>query len=70
MGICGWINTSACSFGNRDLMVGHNIEGIPTRTKGNRIHGRAARKRFTFPFSGNLAAMFIVEIQANQTVRY
>ena len=68
LGICGWINNKRLLFGNRELMTSHNIEGIPTRTKEAELTS-AGQEALYLSISGNLAAMFIVEISANKQVK-
>ena len=68
MGMCGWINNKRVLFGNRELMTSHNIEGIPTRTKESENIG-ANQVAMYLSISGNLAAMFIVDISADKQVK-
>lgn len=69
MGLCGWINNKRVLFGNRELMTSHNIEGIPTKTKEAEYAGTSQEAMY-LSISGNLAAMFIVDIKADKDVRY
>ena len=69
LGLCGWINHTRVLFGNRELMTGHNIEGLPTKTKENELT-EGGREAIYLSVSGNLAAMFVVDIKANKAVRY
>lgn len=68
MGLCGWINNKRILFGNRELMNSHNIEGIPTKTKEAEFteNGKDA---LYLSVSGNLAAMFIIEITASDSIK-
>lgn len=68
MGLCGWINNKRILFGNRELMNSHNIEGIPTKTKESEFteNGKDA---LYLSVSGNLAAMFIIEITAGDSIK-
>lgn len=68
LGICGWINNKRLLFGNRELMTSHNIEGIPTRTKEAELTS-SGQEALYLSISGNLAAMFIVDISANKHVK-
>ena len=68
MGMCGWINNKRILFGNRDLMTSHNIEGIPTKTKENELK-KEGQECMYLSISGNLAAMFVVDIAADPTVK-
>ncbi|MBE6861531.1 MAG: hypothetical protein E7497_01335 [Ruminococcus sp.] len=69
MGLCGWINNKRVLFGNRELMTSHNIEGIPTRTKESE-YASASQEALYLSISGNLAAMFIVDIKADKDVKH
>lgn len=68
MGICGWINNKRVLFGNRELMASHNIEGLPTKTKEAETAGED-REIVYLSISGNLAAMFKVEMLADRYVK-
>lgn len=69
MGFCGWINNRRVLFGNREFMTSHNIEGIPTKTKESE-YCSSAQEAMYLSISGNLAAMFIVDITADREVKY
>jgi Cu+-exporting ATPase len=69
MGLCGWINHRRVLFGNRELMTSHNIEGVPTKTKESEYTG-TKQEALYLSISGNLAAMFIVNITADRSVSY
>lgn len=68
LGICGWINNKRVLFGNRELMTSHNIEGIPTKTKEAEF-ASDNQEALYLSISGNLAAMFIVDITADKKVK-
>ena len=68
MGLCGWINNKRVLFGSRELMTSHNIEGIPTKTK-EAEYTEGNHEALYLSVSGNLAAMFIVEINADKGVK-
>ncbi len=61
MGLCGWINNKRILLGNRELMINHSIEGIPSeaREKEYTSNGKAA---VYLSISGELSAMFVVEL--------
>lgn len=68
MGMCGWINNKRVLFGNRELMTSHNIEGVFTKAKeAEFINGQ--QEAMYLSISGNLAAMFIVDITADRDVK-
>ncbi|MGN1481896.1 hypothetical protein [Porcipelethomonas sp.] len=68
MGLCGWINNRRILLGNRELMNSHNIEGIPTKTKESEFT-EGNRDALYLSVSGNLAAMFIIEVSASTAVK-
>ena len=68
MGMCGWINNKRVLFGNRELMTSHNIEGVPTKTQeAEFVDGD--KDALYLSISGNLAAMFVVDIVADRYVK-
>lgn len=69
MGLCGWINNKRVLFGSREMMTSHNIEGIPTRSKEKELT-TGGKDAVYLSVSGNLAAMFVVDMQASPAVRY
>lgn len=67
-GMCGWIRNKRILFGNRELMTSHNIEGLPTKSK--EAEYSIGRKEVLYlSISGNLAAMFVVELVADRYVK-
>jgi Cu+-exporting ATPase len=68
MGLCGWINNRRILLGNRELMNNHKIEGIPTLTK-EKEFTEGGKDALYLSVSGSLAAMFIIEITASQTIK-
>ncbi|MBR5682376.1 MAG: hypothetical protein IKW96_03710 [Ruminococcus sp.] len=68
MGMCGWINNKRVLFGNRDLMTSHNIEGVPTKSQ-EAESVDAGKEALYLSISGNLAAMFVVDIVADRYVK-
>lgn len=69
MGLCGWINNKRVLFGNRELMTSHYIEGMPTKAKENEL-ASDEQEAIYLSISGNLSAMFIVDIKADKSVKY
>ena len=67
LGICGWIKNKRVLLGTRQLMVNHNIEGIPLKSKDQEdiMNGRIP---LYLSVSGNLAAVFTVMLTADKTV--
>lgn len=68
MGLCGWIHNRRVLFGNRELMLSHNIEGLPTKTKESEYTGDNQEAMY-LSISGNIAALFTVEIRADREVK-
>lgn len=68
LGICGWIDNKRILLGNRELMHSHNIEGVPTKTKETEFV-QGGKDALYLSVSGNLAAMFIIEITASPAVK-
>lgn len=68
LGLCGWINNKRVLFGNRELMTSHNIEGIPTKTKETEYKSNSQEAVY-LSISGNLAAMFIVEMSTDKDIK-
>ena len=69
MGLCGWINNQRVLLGNRELMQRHNIEGMPSRNKEAELLG-SGKEAVYLSVSGNLSAMFIVELSADKQVKH
>lgn len=68
MGLCGWINNKRVLLGNRDLMINHSIEGIPSINK-EREYTENGRSAVYLSISGELSAMFLVEITPTMEIR-
>ncbi|WP_455529444.1 hypothetical protein [Ruminococcus sp.] len=68
MGMCGWINNKRVLFGNRELMTSHNIEGVPTKAQ-EAESVDDGKEALYLSISGNLAAMFVVDIVADRYVK-
>lgn len=68
MGLCGWINNKRVLLGNRDLMINHSIEGIPSINK-EREYTENGRNAVYLSISGELSAMFLVEITPTMEIR-
>lgn len=69
MGLCGWINNQRVLLGNRELMLSHNIEGMPAKNKEAELLG-SGKEAVYLSVSGNLSAMFLVELTADPQVQY
>lgn len=68
MGLCGWINNRRILLGNRELMMNHSVEGIPSKAK-EREYTDKNKSAVYLSVSGNLAALFIVEINASLDIK-
>ncbi len=68
MGLCGWINNKRVLLGNRELMVNHSIEGMPPLSK-EKEYTENGRCAVYLSISGELSAMFLVEINPTMEVR-
>ncbi|MBR3631310.1 MAG: hypothetical protein IKN55_12675 [Oscillospiraceae bacterium] len=69
MGLCGWIHSQRVLMGNRELMMAHNIEGLPSRTREEELIG-VGQEGVYLSISGNLSALFLVEINPNKQTKY
>lgn len=67
LGLCGWINNRRVLFGSRELMESHNIEGLPT--KAQETEYAADGEPMYLSVSGNLSAMFMVQIRGEREVK-
>lgn len=68
MGLCGWIDNRRILLGNRELMLNHSVEGIPSKAK-EKEYTDKNKSAVYLSVSGNLAALFIVEINASLEVK-
>ena len=69
LGLCGWIHNQRVLLGNRELMISHRIEGVPSKTKEAELTGED-REAVYLSISGNLSALFVVELQADKVVKF
>lgn len=67
-GICGWINNKRVLLGNREMMINHNIEGLPTKAKEDEYCKNNADALY-LAVSGNLSALFIIEFKTDKKVK-
>lgn len=68
MGLCAWINNKRVLLGNRELMLNHSIEGMPPLSK-EKEYTESGRCAVYLSISGELSAMFLVEINPTMEVR-
>lgn len=69
LGLCGWIRNQRVLLGSRELMAAHNIEGMPSATREAELAG-SGNEVVYLSISGNLTAMFLVELHAGKQVRF
>lgn len=67
LGLCGWINNRRVLFGGREMMVGHNIEGLPTKTREAELS--EGGELLYLSVSGVLSAIFSIRISADSAVK-
>ena len=67
MGVSGWIGNKRVLIGNRELMNNHSID-LPPVSK-EKKYATAGRSILYLSVSGELSAMFIVEMKPNLEVR-
>ena len=68
MGLCGWINNKRVLLGNRELMINHSIEGMPTKER-EKEYTENGKVAVYLSISGELSAMFVIEIKASLEVQ-
>ncbi len=69
MGLCGWIHSQRVLLGNRELMMAHNIEGLPSRAREAEMIG-VGQEGVYLSISGNLSALFLVELHADRQTKF
>lgn len=67
MGVSGWIGSKRVLMGNRELMHNHSID-LPPASK-EKKYATAGRSIIYLSVSGELSAMFIVEMKPNHEVK-
>ena len=67
-GICGWINNKRILLGSREMMINHNIEGLPSKSK-EESYCKGNSEAVYLAVAGNLAALFIIEFSADKKTR-
>lgn len=68
-GISGWLENKRVLLGTRDMMIEHSIEGIPATAK-VRSMVKEGQDALYLSISGCVAALFIVRLEANKSVRH
>ena len=67
MGLCGWIGNKRVLLGNRELMVNHSIEGLPSLEK-EAEYTQKGRIAVYLSISGQLSGMYIIELVPSYNV--
>lgn len=68
MGLCGWINNKRVLLGNRELMINHSIEGVPTEAK-EKEYTENRKAAVYLSISGELSAMFVVDLTPSLEIK-
>lgn len=67
-GISGWISSKRVLLGKREMMVEHNIEGLPPSAKEEEMINGGLEAIY-LSVSGTIAAMFIVSLSPSRSVK-
>ena len=68
-GISGWIQNKRVLLGTREMMIDHNVEGLPPVHKEDELVS-GGNNALYLSVSGTLSAMFIVKLEASRKVRH
>lgn len=68
-GLSGWIKNRRILLGNREMMIQHNIEGLPSPLREAEYSEEGCEVLY-FSVSGVLSAMMLVRITANNRIKY
>lgn len=68
-GLSGWIKNRRILLGNRDMMIQHNIEGLPSPLR-EAEYVKEDCEILYFSISGVLSAMMLVRITANNRMKH
>ena len=64
LGICGWIRHRRVLLGNREMMMAHHVEGMPTK-----VRELGSQDVLYLSVSGVVAGMFVIDITADPMVK-
>ena len=67
-GLSGWVKNRRILLGNRDMMVAHNIEGLPSPLREAEYAGEGNEVLY-FSTSGVLSAMMLVKVTASTRMK-
>lgn len=67
-GLSGWVKNRRVLLGNRDMMIAHNIEGLPSPLREAEYAGEGNEVLY-FSTSGVLSAMMLVKVTASTRMK-
>ena len=68
LGICGWIRHRRVLLGNREMMLTHHVEGMPTKVRELEMTS-GSQDVLYLSVSGVVAGMFVIDITADPMVK-
>ena len=68
LGICGWIRHRRVLLGNREMMMAHHVEGMPTKVRELEMTSGSQNVLY-LSVSGVVAGMFVIDITADPMVK-
>ena len=68
LGICGWIRHRRGLLGNREMMMAHHVEGMPTKVRELEMTS-GSQDVLYLSVSGVVAGMFVIDITADPMVK-
>ena len=68
LGICGWIRHRRVLLGNREMMIAHHVEGMPTKVRELEMTS-GSQDVLYLSVSGVVAGMFVIDITADPMVK-
>ena len=68
LGICGWIRHRRVLLGNREMMMTHHVEGMPTKARELEMTS-GSQDVLYLSVSGVVAGMFVIDITADPMVK-
>ena len=68
LGICGWIRHRRVLLGNREMMMAHHVEGMPTKVRELEMISGSQNVLY-LSVSGVVAGMFVIDITADPMVK-
>ena len=68
LGICGWIRHRRVLLGNREMMMAHHVEGMPTKVRELEMTS-GSQDVLYLSVSGVVAGMFVMDITADPMVK-